>query len=813
MPYTNIPPRRSSLARRSSLSTPESRRGSRVHFDDNDYIVPPSGYPQDSSQDRSPRASQTFPRSGQPYATGDSSLPQWNFPAYQNNYPAARLANQRANQDIPPHMMYPSDRSRDYNHLSLPPTGSVYDNSGSANPDSEDDSRRPSDASSSTLFDEAGRYAEDDSRYSMSSYRHPYDIKPPADAYSRSQPYHRGSGRPNQSTNSADEDEDRDDQTDVGDEGCNLGSRDDRRRGVLANMIDLYADNYARRNRDDDDSSESMSRMNSYTPSAISSQPWNLRRRDSAASNNSQVIDPDDPTVTGERKAQLDDPEDIEKACMRQMSYKARRKLRQRIRIEFNITSVLNRQKFLMRLAKALMTFGAPSHRIESQLLSAARILEVDAEFIHIPGVIICSFGDQETKTSEMHFVKCGGRLALGSLHDVHQIYRSVVHDEISARKATVLLDALLDAEPLYGRLIRTSLAFCLSALICPLAFGGSFLDMWIAGSGATFLSLMQFCVASKSQLYANVFEISVTIIISFLARGLSSIRSQIFCYTAISSAGIVGILPGYLILSSSLELASKNIVCGSVKMVYALIYTLFLGFGLQIGSDFYLLFDQGARHELAALAARMTGAVSISGTFASDNGTFSDINSGNPLVGTFTFTNSTPYLREHILLGCYRPPSFPWYLQPFPWWAQFFIVPMFSIMSSLANLQPIWTWELVVMVVISCVSYAANKIANHFIFNRSDVVSAIGAFAVGLLGNIYSRKMGGTAFTSMVTGVLFLVPSGLSQAGGITAQGNGIDIGGAMIAVTIGITVGLFMSQALVYMFGSRKNAAIFSF
>jgi hypothetical protein len=33
------------------------------------------------------------------------------------------------------------------------------------------------------------------------------------------------------------------------------------------------------------------------------------------------------------------------------------------------------------------------------------------------------------------------------------------------------------------------------------------------------------------------------------------------------------------------------------------------------------------------------------------------------------------------------------------------------------------------------------------------------------------------------------------------------------MIAVTIGITVGLFMSQAFVYMFGSRKNAAVFSF
>ena len=154
-----------------------------------------------------------------------------------------------------------------------------------------------------------------------------------------------------------------------------------------------------------------------------------------------------------------------------------------------------------------------------------------------------------------------------------------------------------------------------------------------------------------------------------------------------------------------------------------------------------------------------MMATTSIRGTFVSDNGTFAQINQGEPLVGTFTFTAGAPLAREHIVDGCYRPPGFPWYRQPFPWWTEFAIVPIFSTLSSLANLQPFWTAELLVMVVISCASYAANKVANHFIFNRSDVVSAIGAFAVGLLGNIYSRRMGGTAFTSMVTGVLFLVP------------------------------------------------------
>jgi hypothetical protein len=54
---------------------------------------------------------------------------------------------------------------------------------------------------------------------------------------------------------------------------------------------------------------------------------------------------------------------------------------------------------------------------------------------------------------------------------------------------------------------------------------------------------------------------------------------------------------------------------------------------------------------------------------------------------------------------------------------------------------------------------------------------------------------------------------SGLSEAGGITAQASATQIGSAMVSVTIGITVGLFVSHALVYLFGSNKNAAVFSF
>jgi len=166
-----------------------------------------------------------------------------------------------------------------------------------------------------------------------------------------------------------------------------------------------------------------------------------------------------------------------------------------------------NRHLFLLTLSQALIKFGAPSHRVEAQLIASASILDVDGEFIQLPNIIVCSFYDDETKTSETHFVKASGRIWLGSLQRVHDIYREVVHDDGSAKEATVKLEALLSEKPLYTNIQRCIFAFLLSALICPLAFGGSFLDLWIAGTGAFILCFLQLFYASNSPLYANVFE------------------------------------------------------------------------------------------------------------------------------------------------------------------------------------------------------------------------------------------------------------------------------------------------------------------
>lgn len=150
---------------------------------------------------------------------------------------------------------------------------------------------------------------------------------------------------------------------------------------------------------------------------------------------------------------------------------------KRRLSITKHVADILQRHNFLLKLAKALMTYGSPSHRLESQLNATAQVLEVDAQFVHLPTVVIASFGDTDTHTSETHFVKAGGGLDLGKLHHVHKIYRQVVHDEASVQEGSAALSRLLKAPPIYKIWQRMLFAAICAGTIAPIGFGGSFVD------------------------------------------------------------------------------------------------------------------------------------------------------------------------------------------------------------------------------------------------------------------------------------------------------------------------------------------------
>jgi len=260
-------------------------------------------------------------------------------------------------------------------------------------------------------------------------------------------------------------------------------------------------------------------------------------------------------------------------------------RLEDEIRITIHIAETIARQRYLLKLCKALMQYGAPTHRLEEYMKMSARVLEIDAQFLYIPGSMIMSFDDQSTHTTEVKLVRVAQGLDLGKLSDTHEVYKDVVHDRMGVEEATQRLEEVMKKKQKHNKWALIPVYGLASAAVGPFAFGARVIDLPIAFFLGCILGFLQLVVAPKSDLYANVFEVGAAVITSFLARAFGSIGGgRYFCFSALAQSSIALILPGYTVLCASLELQSRSLVAGSVRMVYAIIYSLFLGFGITIG-------------------------------------------------------------------------------------------------------------------------------------------------------------------------------------------------------------------------------------
>ena len=152
---------------------------------------------------------------------------------------------------------------------------------------------------------------------------------------------------------------------------------------------------------------------------------------------------------------------------------KPRPRLEDEIRITIHIAETLSRQKYLLKLCKALMWYGAPTHRLEEYMTMSARVLETDGQFLYMPGCMIVSFDDVSTHTTEVKLVKVQQGVDLGKLKDVHEIYKEVVHDVIGVEEATQRLDAIMNAKPKYSPWLLVLVYGFASAAVAPYGKSG----------------------------------------------------------------------------------------------------------------------------------------------------------------------------------------------------------------------------------------------------------------------------------------------------------------------------------------------------
>ncbi|KAF9295223.1 hypothetical protein BGZ88_002567 [Linnemannia elongata] len=250
--------------------------------------------------------------------------------------------------------------------------------------------------------------------------------------------------------------------------------------------------------------------------------------------------------------------------------------------IHRDIAEILTRQSFLIMMAKSLILYGAPAHRIEETCALLARKMDVDASFALLPGLMTISFSDPETHTSDTRHLRCSQGMDMNKLAQVHKIALAVLRGE-SVDDANRDLERVTLEPPIFPLWLTLLGWLGSSAFVAPLAFGGGWYDMALAGFCGLMVGVLG-VVASRFPVYGNVFEITASILVGFLAKSFG----DRVCFEAVALAGVVVLLPGLLLTQAIMELSCRNIVSGAVRMFYALMYAFFLGFGLNIGAELW---------------------------------------------------------------------------------------------------------------------------------------------------------------------------------------------------------------------------------
>jgi hypothetical protein len=167
------------------------------------------------------------------------------------------------------------------------------------------------------------------------------------------------------------------------------------------------------------------------------------------------------------------------------------------------------------------------------------------------------------------------------------------------------------------------------------------------------------------------------------------------------------------------LELGSRNIIAGSVRIVWALIYSTFVGFGIIVGSDIYFVLNPQQHAEQKDKSVQ--DPISLGGSFLS-NVTYHDVIQAWDGVITYLDSKNVDASLAANKRGsvyCYREPDYPWWQQKVPiYWAALF-VPVYAVNSCVSNLATIRSRQFPVMIFIGCVGWVINKVGNMYIFNR----------------------------------------------------------------------------------------------
>ena len=242
------------------------------------------------------------------------------------------------------------------------------------------------------------------------------------------------------------------------------------------------------------------------------------------------------------------------------------------------------RRKFLIRLAKTLHQCGTPAYQLEAHLIKISDALELGGSFLISPTAITCIFwpkGDRENQEQSYVTRMQPGDLDLGLLARTDELVEELCTGQRDLDDALLRLEEITHKPHPYPQWM-IFIAFGLASAAFSMLMGTSWADVitsCLLGFGIYGLVFW----AEKSQRILSALEPLAALGAAFFASAMSFIEPSINMPLVVL-ASIIVFIPGLALTVGLSELAARDLVSGTARVMDAIMVLFKLYFGAFLG-------------------------------------------------------------------------------------------------------------------------------------------------------------------------------------------------------------------------------------
>ncbi|MCE9786617.1 threonine/serine ThrE exporter family protein [Shewanella chilikensis] len=241
----------------------------------------------------------------------------------------------------------------------------------------------------------------------------------------------------------------------------------------------------------------------------------------------------------------------------------------------------IEKRRFIIKLGKALHKFGTPAYRLETHLQTVAKTLGIEGYFLISPtSMTFVLQHDTDQEYNHVARVK-PGELDLGSLARTDALVQELSLGQRSLSEALERLDEIANKPNPYGPMLTLG-AFGTSAAAFAMLMGSSWNDVfWSALIGMLVYGLV--FSAERSRRMAELLEPLAAMLAGFAACGLAQLDAGLNIPVVVLS-GIIVFIPGLALTLGLAELAARDLMSGTMRIMDAVMLLFKLYFGAVLG-------------------------------------------------------------------------------------------------------------------------------------------------------------------------------------------------------------------------------------